>query len=485
MTVQEAVRKLDLSPCGRAVAAGSRPARPGAFADVVIFDPATFQDHSTYEKPMQYATGVTDVFINGLLALKRRRADRGTPPGAHCAAAPGRARGWRPSGRPPRTGPGSISRRANRSAGPRTRVLMQVANERGTGEKLPRVLGGGALVLLGVGATIGTGDLGAHRHRGRERGRPGRGGVFRLCGGGRRTRRALLRGARLSISGGRERLLLLAGAFGEAASWFVGWTLVLEYLLAAATVAVGWSAYNVVSLLKGFGLHLPESLTAAPLTPSDSTWTWVRNGAYLNLPAVVSVVGMTTICALGIRVSAVFNAIIVTIKVLVIVLVIAFGLGYVDPANWVPFVPPNTGRFGQFGWSGVLRGAAIVFYAYVGFDAVSTAAQEARNPERDMRVGILGSLAVCAVLYVLVAAVVTGMARYPTLDTPAPVAAVLDLHPRLAWLTSSAEVGALDGPASAMLMMILAQSRILFPWRATDSCLGPWVACIRAFRLLH
>lgn len=338
---------------------------------------------------------------------------------------------------------------------------MQAANERGTGEKLPRVLGGGALVLLGVGAIIGT-------------------GIWVLTG----TAAANEAGPAVVVSFAFAAVAAALGAlcyaelasvfpvagsaysyssalFGEAVSWFVGWTLVLEYLLAAATVAVGWSAY-VVSLLKGFGLHLPESLTAAPLTPSDSTWTWVRNGAYLNLPAVVSVAGMTAVCALGIRVSAIFNAIIVTIKVLVIVLVIAFGLGYVDPANWVPFVPPNTGRFGEFGWSGVLRGAAIVFYAYVGFDAVSTAAQEARNPERDMRVGILGSLAVCALLYILVAAVVTGMARYTTLDTPAPVAAVLDLHPRLAWLAMLTKMGALAGMTSAMLMMILAQSRILF-----------------------
>jgi len=250
-------------------------------------------------------------------------------------------------------------------------------------------------------------------------------------------------------------------ALGEFAGWVIGWNLVLEYLFAAATVAVGWSAY-AVSFLTSIGTSVPEALSTAPLTVGSGGSEALWSGAYVNLPAVLAVTAMTIACCLGVRVSAIFSSVIVTLKVTVILLVIAFGTGYIHVENWRPFVPPNTGHFGEFGISGVLRGAAIVFYAYVGFDAVSTAAQEARNPQRDMPLGILGSLGICAVLYVLVAAVVTGMARYTLLDGPAPVAMVLDLHPSLAWLSMLTKLGALAGMTSALLMMIFAQSRVLY-----------------------
>jgi basic amino acid/polyamine antiporter, APA family len=339
---------------------------------------------------------------------------------------------------------------------------------------LPRVLGGGSLVILGVGAIIGTGIWVLTGTAAANQAGPAVMLSFVIAGVA-----AALAGlcyaefaSMFPVAGSAYSYSKLA--LGEAAGWFMGWNLVLEYLLAAATVAVGWSAY-VVSFLKSVGSPLSQPLSTAPFIQAAANSAWAWSGAFVNLPAVLVILAMTTVCCLGIRLSAVFSAIIVAIKVLVILLVIAFGIGYINVANWSPFVPPNTGHFGEFGWSGVLRGAAIVFYAYVGFDAVSTAAQEARNPEREMRLGILGSLAVCAVLYVLVAAVVTGMAPYTLLGTPAPVAAALDMHPALAWLAMLTKLGALAGMTSALLVMILAQSRILFAM-ASDGLL-PTALC--------
>jgi APA family basic amino acid/polyamine antiporter len=264
---------------------------------------------------------------------------------------------------------------------------------------------------------------------------------------------------------------------GEGVAWFIGWNLILEYLFAAATVAVGWSGY-VVSLVEQFGIMLPDALTNAPFTKGAGHFEIVRTGAIVNLPAVLVVAAITALCYVGIHQSARFNSIVVAIKVTVIVLFVGFGMWVVDGANWTPFIPENAGEFGRFGWSGVVQAAGIIFFAYIGFDAVSTAAQEAKNPQRDMPIGILASLAVCTVLYVTVAAVLTGMVHYSQLNSPAPIAVALDLHPELAWLAGWIKLGAIAGMTSVMLVMMLGQPRIFYAM-SRDGLLPP------LFRKVH
>jgi APA family basic amino acid/polyamine antiporter len=196
---------------------------------------------------------------------------------------------------------------------------------------------------------------------------------------------------------------------GKFVAWVIGWDLVLEYLFGASTVAVGWSGY-LVSFLKDYGFTLPSALVSAPLIHIPKVG-WQFTGALVNLPAMFIIFFITMLLVVGIRESAGFNNIIVIVKVSAILLFIIFGIAYVAAKNWTPFLPANTGEFGHYGWSGVLRGAGVIFFAYIGFDAVSTAAQEARNPQKDMPIGILGSLAFAMVLYIIVAAVLTGQTR--------------------------------------------------------------------------
>ncbi len=250
-------------------------------------------------------------------------------------------------------------------------------------------------------------------------------------------------------------------SIGELFAWIIGWDLVLEYLLGASTVAVGWSAY-VTSFLKDLGVVLPAQLCNAPFDYSPASGL-VATGAFVNLPAVLVVAGIAALLMLGIKQSARFNALIVLVKVSVIMLFIAFGSHFVNAANWHPFVPANTGEFGHFGLSGILRGAAVVFFAYIGFDAVSTAAQEAKNPQRDMPIGILVSLTICAILYIAVALVMTGILPYTKLGVASPIAAAIDAAgPTLFWLRPLVKFGAIMGLSSVILVLILGQSRILF-----------------------
>src|SRR5471030_1389518 len=201
---------------------------------------------------------------------------------------------------------------------------------------------------------------------------------------------------------------------GEAFAWMIGWDLILEYAMGASTVAVGWSGY-LAGILRNMGIVLPPTLTSAPGTVIKLADGGTAAGI-INLPAAFIVVALTTLLVFGTKESSRLNNIMVVIKLIVVVAFICFGAFYVNTANWSPFIPANTGEFGQFGLSGILRGAAVVFFAFIGFDAVSTAAQEAKAPQRDMPIGILGSLAICTVLYVLVAAVLTGLeqCRWPT-----------------------------------------------------------------------
>ena len=229
---------------------------------------------------------------------------------------------------------------------------------------------------------------------------------------------------------------------GEFVAWIIGWDLILEYSVGAATVAVGWSGY-VVSFLRDLGVIVPPALTAAPGTVLVETapgyWEALANVSarlvaqgvdpsslaqvttIFNLPAVVIVLLVTILLVVGIKESANANNLIVVLKLAVVLAFIAAGIAYVRPENWTPFVPANTGEFGAFGWSGVLRGAGVIFFAYIGFDAVSTAAQEAKNPQRDMPIGMLGSLAICTVLYVAVALVLLGIVDYRQLNVASPI----------------------------------------------------------------
>ncbi|MBX3173462.1 MAG: amino acid permease [Gemmatimonadaceae bacterium] len=265
---------------------------------------------------------------------------------------------------------------------------------------------------------------------------------------------------------------------GELFAWIIGWDLILEYLFAASTVAVGWSGY-FVQFLSDLGINLPSALVNAPFS-IEGTHTLVRTGAIINLPAVALVLLMTTLLVLGIKESARLNNLIVYVKVGIVLLVIAFGFFYVDAANWSPFIPPAltdavTGAAipGKFGWSGIFAGAGVIFFAYIGFDAVSTAAQEARNPQRDLPIGILASLAICTLLYILMALVMTGMVPYPQLDVAEPVYVALDAAgPALSWLKYAATIGAIAGLASVVLVMLMGQPRIFYAM-SRDGLLPP------------
>lgn len=248
---------------------------------------------------------------------------------------------------------------------------------------------------------------------------------------------------------------------GEGIAWFIGWNLVLEYLFAVAAVSVGWSGY-AISLLEQIHIHIPPALANAPFAAVGETLHVERTGAIVNLPAILVIAMVGTVCYIGIKQSAVFNTIIVAIKLAVIVLFILFGVSYIDTANWHPFIPPNTGHWGRYGLSGILAASGVIFFAYIGFDAISTAAQETKNPQRDMPIGILVSLAVCTILYVIVALVLTGMVSYRELDVAAPVAVALDKYAGLRWLGIPVKFGAVAGMTSVMLVMTLAQARIFF-----------------------
>jgi APA family basic amino acid/polyamine antiporter len=270
---------------------------------------------------------------------------------------------------------------------------------------------------------------------------------------------------------------------GEFVAWIIGWDLILEYSMGAATVGVGWSSY-FTSLMEFFGIHIPSQFVNAPLAWCGSADVaqglmgcvqtgFNSTGAVVNLPAMVVVLLATTVLTIGIEQSAKVNDIIVLLKILVVLLFIAFGIRYVNPENWKPFIPANTGGFGHFGISGIFRGAGLVFFAYIGFDAVSTAAQEAKNPQKDMPKGILGSLAICTVLYIIVSAVLTGMVHYTKLDVANPVAFAVEQISQLHWLVPFITLGAVLGLGSVVLVMLLGQSRVFYSM-SRDGLMGKW-----------
>jgi APA family basic amino acid/polyamine antiporter len=248
---------------------------------------------------------------------------------------------------------------------------------------------------------------------------------------------------------------------GELFAWIIGWDLVLEYSVGAATVAISWSQY-LVRFLSIFGLHLPPQLVMSPwetATLADGSVV----GGWVNLPAILVVLAITAIIIRGTQGSAGFNAVVVALKVAVVLVFIALGWQYIDPANYHPYIPENTGKFGEFGWSGVLRGAGVVFFVFIGFDIVATMAQEAKNPQRNMPIGIIGSLLVCTVLFVVFGYVMTGLAHYTEFkNSAAPVAVAIEHTPYKGWLLTAIIGAILIGYTSVILVDLLGQSRVFF-----------------------
>lgn len=366
----------------------------------------------------------------------------------------------------------------------RRRRVSDLQAEVLTDFSLKRALGRWNLTALGVGAVIGAGIFvltgqAAARYAGPAI-------VFSFILAGLACAFAALCYAEFSamipVSG--SAYTYSYATLGEFVAWIIGWDLILEYLFAASTVAVGWSEYVVSFLNNVIGIHIPEKLTSAPfdhITPADAGWNvwrlftegWTSTGAVLNVPAMVIVAVITVLLVLGIKESATFNNIIVVTKVTVILAFIAIGAAYVNSANWVPFVPEAAGP-GHYGWSGILRGASVIFFAYIGFDAVSTAAQEARNPQRDMPIGILASLAVCTILYIAVALVLTGIVKYDQLDVKAPISvAINSLGAGWArYVRPIIEIGAIAGISSVILVMMMGQPRIFYAM-SKDGLLPP------------
>lgn len=246
---------------------------------------------------------------------------------------------------------------------------------------------------------------------------------------------------------------------GELMAWLIGWDLVLEYAVASSAVAVSWSRY-VVSFLADFGVHVPYWLASSPweqVTLADGT---VVSGG-VNVLASVIVIVASLLLVRGIQESARVNAVVVVLKISIVLAFIVFGMGSIDTSNYEPFIPENTGVFGEFGASGVVRAAGIIFFAYIGFDAVSTAAQEAKNPQRDMPIGIIGSLIVCTLLYMGFALVLTGIVNYKELADAAPVALAIDRTP-YPWLRGAIKMAIVVGYVSVILVLLMGQSRVFY-----------------------
>lgn len=344
------------------------------------------------------------------------------------------------------------------------KLLSDILAAAANAPPLPRVLGPVSIVFMGIGAIIGA-------------------GIFVLTG----TAAALFAGPAVVLSfmlagitcvfvalcyAELSALMPVSGStytytyvsLGQLAAWLVGWNLILEYSIGAAAVAVGWSGY-FNGTLASIGIVIPPQLsnsTGQAVQLADGTTAT----AIANLPAAAIVAFLTILLVRGTRESALVNNLMVTLKLIVIVAFIGLGAGHISAANWHPFVPPNAGTFGTFGWSGVLHGASVVFITYIGFDAVSNCAQEARRPQRDMPIGILGALLIATILYVLVAGVLVGVVPYSELNVAAPVGLAVD-RMGIGWFAALVQLGALIGITTAILVLLYGQGRI-FATMAND-----------------
>lgn len=337
------------------------------------------------------------------------------------------------------------------------KLLIREAEDHEGG--LRRALGPFELMALGIGAIIGAGIFVLTGHAAAQHAGPAIVLSFVLSG-------VACAFAGLCYAEMASMIPIAGSAYtyayatlGEFFAWIIGWDLILEYLFGAVTVSIGWSGY-VVSFLRDFGIIFPPAFSAAPgkiVTLADGS----QITAIFNVPASLIILAVTSLLIVGVKESAFVNNIIVVIKIAILLLFILAGVGYVNTEHWHPFIPPNNGNFGEFGMSGILRGAGVIFFAYIGFDAVSTAAQEAKNPQRDMPIGILGSLAICTVLYIIVALILTGIVPYPQLNVPDPVAVGVDAI-GMTWLAPIVKIGAIGGLSSVILVMLLSQPRIFW-----------------------
>jgi APA family basic amino acid/polyamine antiporter len=250
-------------------------------------------------------------------------------------------------------------------------------------------------------------------------------------------------------------------AMGEFPAWIVGWALTAQYLISLSTVSVGWGGY-FTSLMRDFGIQMGSSWTQAPIAYSAAQgWGW--SGAFFNLPAACLVAFVGILISVGIRAATHFNNVMVVIKLSTIVLFILLGIPHIHPENWTPFIPENGGLFGQFGWSGILRASGLVFFAYIGFDTVATLAQEAKRPQKDLPIGILGSLGICTLAYILTSLILTGVASYTLLGVPDPMTVALDsMGPSFFWLAFIVKIAILAGLASVVLVQSMGQTRIFY-----------------------
>ncbi|WP_346948664.1 amino acid permease [Dyella sp.] len=336
------------------------------------------------------------------------------------------------------------------------------------GPALRRTLGKWGVTALGIGAVIGTGIFVVTGQAAAEHAGPAVLISFMLA--------AICSGFTALCYAEFATLIPISGSsysyayatLGELVAWFIGWNMVLEYGISASAVAASWTGY-FTSLLDHVGIHLPVALTEAPLAFKDGHL--VSTGHLLNLPAVAIVLALTWLCYVGIRESSGLNVLMVALKVGLIIVVVVAGYRYIDPANWHPFIPAEQ-EPGKYGWSGIMRGAAMVFFAYIGFEATSTAAQECKNPQKDLPFGTLVSLVICTVLYLAMAAVLTGLIPYTELGTSEPVVTAIRNHPELGWLRLVVEIGAMIGLSSVILVMIIAQPRI-FMIMSRDGLLPP------------
>ena len=343
-------------------------------------------------------------------------------------------------------------------------VLLAEANAEGT-HSLKRGLGAFNLTTLGIGSVIGAGIFVLTGQAAAQHAGPAI--VLSYVLGGIVCAFAALCYAELSamipVSG--SAYTYAYATLGEFVAWLIAWDLIVEYLFAASTVSVGWSGY-FVGLLKDIGLVIPPAFTDAPFKAGEG-YHLIATGAILNVPAVLVLLFTAGILIAGITESALFNNIVVMIKVGVVLLVIIFGFAHINPANWHPFIPPietdPVTQHTKYGLPGIFTAAGVIFFAYIGFETISTAGQEAINPQKNMPIGIIAALTICTILYLLMCLVVTGMLPFRQLDVPAPIYTAVDaIGPSLAWLKPVVTVGATIGLFSTMLSLLYGQSRIFY-----------------------
>ncbi len=341
---------------------------------------------------------------------------------------------------------------------------------------LKKALGPVSLIMIGIGSIIGAGIFVYAGHAAAANAGPAVLLSFAIAGVG-----CLFSGlcyaefASMIPESGSSYTYAYA-TMGRFMAWFIGWNMVLEYGVSASGVAAGWSAY-FLSFLKHIGITFPAAFANAPLE-GHGVADLHLTGAFVNLPAVVLIVALTTLLVVGVRETARFNNVMVLIKVGIVLLLILFGLPYVMSSHFTPFIPPNTGEYGHFGFSGILAGAAIAFFAFIGFEAVSVSASECKNAQRDLPIGILGSLFVCSVLYILVAIVLIGIADWRTLDVSDPMSFAVSKVPQLSWLVQWVNVAAMAGLGTVTFTSLYGQTRVFYSM-ARDGFLPP------AFSAVH